>query len=371
MEAFRWDACFITGVGEVDAQHHGLVDLINRLGDAVTSDLGWSAADIESVFDELARYAMKHFTDEEALMLAHGLDRRFVEPHHQAHVTFIEEVTAMHASLATDGPHAASGLLRFLSHWLAWHILGQDQLMARQFAAIDAGETPEQAYLSVERPTDPATSALLHALDGLFHQVSERNRALSQLNRTLEARVAERTHALSEANQRLEDLAMTDVLTGLPNRRQAMSRIEREWLTSEAGDAPLSCLMVDADAFKAINDAYGHDAGDTVLRALARALVHAVRTDDVVCRLGGDEFLVVCPRTPLEGAMQVAESLRREVSALRVPAGEGTWRGSVSVGVASRDSAMTTAEELIRAADQGVYLAKERGRNRVATVQRD
>lgn len=370
MEAFRWDSCFVTGVGEVDAQHHTLVDLINRLGDVVTGDLASSTEDIEAVFAELAGYAAQHFSDEEELMRAHRLEPRFLDAHRRAHATFIEEINAMHGSLASDGPLAAEGLLRFLSHWLAWHILGQDQRMARQFVAIEAGQTPEQAYRAVERPGDPATGALLHALDGLFHQVSERNRALSQLNRTLEARVAERTQALSEANQRLEDLAMTDMLTGLPNRRQALLCLEREWLSADEGAPPLSCLMIDADGFKRINDAYGHDAGDVVLRTLARTLVHAVRTDDVVCRLGGDEFLVICPRTPLEGALQVAESLRGEVAALRVPAGGGAWNGSVSVGVASRTDEMAVVEDLIRVADRGAYLAKQAGRDRVATAQR-
>ncbi|MEZ4389941.1 MAG: bacteriohemerythrin [Polyangiales bacterium] len=370
MEAFRWDACFVTGIAEIDAQHHTLVDLINRLGDVVTGDRASSPDDIERVFGELAQYAAQHFHDEEGLMHAHGLDPRFVDAHRRAHARFIEEITAMHGSLASDGPLAAEGLLRFLSHWLAWHILGQDQRIAAQRSAIEAGQSPEQAYHSVERPGDPATGALLHALDGLFHQVSERNRALSQLNRTLEARVAERTRAIAEANQRLEDLAMTDVLTGLPNRRHAIWRLEREWLEADRRASPLSCLMIDADGFKRINDAYGHDAGDGVLRALARALVHAVRTDDVVCRLGGDEFLVLCPRTPLEGALQVAESLRGEVAALRVPAGDGAWRGSVSVGVASRTDEMLVVEDLIRAADRGAYLAKQAGRDRVATAQR-
>ena len=302
-------------------------------------------------------------------MTERGVDPRHVDAHRAAHASFLEEVTVMHAALSTDDPHAGDALLKFLSQWLAYHILGQDQVMARQIALLGQGRSPAQAYLSSDRVRDPATDTLLRALDGLFHQVFDRNRALSLLNRTLEARVVERTQALSEANQRLEDLAMTDILTGLPNRRHAMSRIEREWGDAVATDAPLACLMIDADGFKGINDTYGHDAGDAVLRGLARELSQGVRTDDVVCRLGGDEFLIVCPRTPLAGALQVGEAVRAAVAALRVPAGAGEWRGSVSVGVAARTPEMASAEDLIKAADQGVYAAKRDGRDRVATVQ--
>ena len=369
MEAFHWDECFVTGIATVDAEHHGLVELINQLGDAVTGEGGASRDDVERVFERLAAYAVRHFTDEEAMMASRGLDRRHLDAHRAAHASFLEEVTVMHATLPTGDPQAADALLKFLSQWLAYHILGQDQVMARQIALIAEGRTPEQAYLSIDRARDPATDTLLRALDGLFHQVFERNRALSVLNRTLEARVDERTRALSEANRQLEALAMTDILTGLPNRRHAMSRIEREWRDAAAADAPLACLMIDADGFKGINDTYGHDAGDAVLRGLARELGHGVRTDDVVCRLGGDEFLIVCPRTPLAGALQLGEAVRAAVAALRVPAGAGEWRGSVSVGVAARTREMTSADDLIKAADQGVYAAKRDGRDRVATVQ--
>ena len=148
-----------------------------------------------------------------------------------------------------------------------------------------------------------------------------------------------------------------------------MQRLATEWESSETKGTPLSCLMIDADGFKQINDRFGHDAGDIILRALARQLLLAVRTDDIVCRLGGDEFLIICTRTPFDGALQLAETVRAEVAALRVPVGDGKWIGSISVGVASRSCEMTGYEALIKAADLGVYAAKRGGRNCVATSQ--
>lgn len=396
MESFHWDQHFVTGLDEVDRQHHHLVDLINSFGELLTLPGGVTYADIEAVFKELAAYAQYHFTEEEAQMEREGVDPRHREYHCQEHAGFMEEVARMHAGVSPANLDAAGPLLKFLVYWLAYHILGSDQHMARQIAAIHAGQSAADAYLAEERMKEGAVEPLLHALTGLFQQVSERNRELLQLNQTLETKVTERTHALSDANRELtglvrkleaeqeesrrlsselaiankhlEDIALTDALTGLPNRRHAIRRLERAWTESGLDGTPLSCMMVDADGFKQINDTYGHDAGDEVLRQLARALRHAVRTDDVVCRLGGDEFLIICPRTPLDGAMHFAELTRRAIAELRVPAGGGEWHGSISVGVAVRNAGMRGPDDLIKAADDAVYLAKRNGRNCVATL---
>jgi diguanylate cyclase (GGDEF)-like protein/hemerythrin-like metal-binding protein len=368
MESFHWDNRFVTGLPSVDEQHHHLVDVINRFGELVTLREAANGAEFEQIFNELTAYAAYHFRDEEQLMRKAGLDPRHMAAHVDEHVKFVEEVGRMHADVARDNFDSAQALLKFLTYWLAYHILGSDQVMARQIADIGRGMTAAAAFEADHQERDPATATLLHALNGLFQQVSERNRALFELNRTLEARVAERTRELREANQRLEDMAMTDVLTGLPNRRHAIRRFEREWQESSRSGTPLACLMIDADGFKHINDSYGHDAGDEVLRRLAQCLLDSVRTDDIVCRLGGDEFFVICPRTPLHGALQVGEKLRSEVAALRVPAGGGVWHGSISVGAAMRTPAMRGIEELMKAADDAVYVAKKEGRNRVAAA---
>jgi hemerythrin len=261
---------------------------------------------------------------------------------------------------------AAQRLLKFLTYWLAHHILGTDQSMARQVAAIQAGQKPEEAFAAEQVMKEGATEPLLHALTGLFQQVSERNRELQELNATLETKVAQRTHSLAEANHLLEQMARTDVLTGLPNRRHAMAALAQAWLASVQDASPLACMMIDADGFKQANDKYGHDAGDEVLRQLSRQLRYTVRTDDIVCRLGGDEFLIICPNTTVEGALQVAETMRREIAKLHVPVNGGEWLGSISVGVATKSAAMRNFEELIKAADEGLYTAKRDGRNRVA-----
>ncbi len=368
MDSFIWDDHYVTNLTEVDKQHHHLVDVINQFGELLTQPENIPFDKVETVFGELAAYAQYHFAEEEMLMDTLKVDQRHVEHHKHEHVNFLQEVTQLHAAISPQKPEKAKSLLNFLIYWLAYHILGSDQSMAKQVLAIRAGQSATDAYLAEERMKEGAVEPLLHALNGLFRQVSERNRELLQLNQTLEARVAERTEELANANRQLEEIALTDVLTGLPNRRHAMRQLELVWKESVSENTPLACMMIDADGFKQVNDNYGHDAGDEVLRQLSRNLKYAVRTDDIVCRLGGDEFFAICPHTQAEGAAQLAEKLRQAIAALRVPAGKGEWRGSISIGVAVRKPGMTHFEELIKAADEGVYCSKKNGRNCVSVA---
>lgn len=369
MQSFVWDQRFETGLVTVDEQHRHLVEVLNRLGEWVVEGAPGGESKAETTLEELARYADYHFSTEHALMDQTGLDWRHRTAHLAEHAAFMRDVERIAASARLSPQRGWQVLLEFLTHWLIFHILGTDQVMAHQIRAVEAGMPALQAFEAHARMTDGATATLLDSLNALFKLVSERNRELFELNETLERRVRERTQELAEANERLEAMAMTDALTGLPNRRHAMTRMEMEWDETDAQAGPLAIMLIDADGFKQVNDSYGHDHGDEVLRELSVRLRHSVRTDDIVCRLGGDEFLVICPRTHLKGALHVAEVVREQVSGLRVRTGDGEWRGSISVGVAVRDRGMISAEALIKRADEGVYQAKRDGRNCVRSVQ--
>jgi len=363
MESFHWDKNFETGIQTVDEQHQHLVKLINQFGNLLAANT-LKFGDIEALFKELAEYALYHFKTEEELIAEIGIDQRHIAHHIDEHQGFLNEVTLMHSGISTEHPDAAKHLLSFLTHWLAYHILGSDQDMAKQIQEIKQGSSPEEAFDTMERSRDGATEPLLLALNGLFQQVSARNRELLLLNQSLEEKVEARTKDLSKANFKLEELANTDVLTGLPNRRHALYQLDEIWDTMVKNDMPLSCMMIDADHFKEINDTYGHDAGDTVLHELAKTLKYSVRNDDIVSRLGGDEFLIICPNTDQQGGLNVAETVRKSVSELRVPtSGEGCWVGSVSIGLAARTPEMSSYEDLIKAADNSVYKAKRAGKN--------
>lgn len=371
MESFHWDQGFLTGIADVDDQHHHLVDIINSFGELISGREEAHYTDVEALFKELTDYTHYHFSEEEVFMDKAGLDPRYLEPHKTAHQHFILEVQKMSAAITPQTMDRCENVMKFLVHWLAYHILGIDKSMSRQIALIEDGMAPTDAYEQEQLNQESSTGPLLSALTGLFQQVSERNQELQHLNQTLEQRVEERTRDLESANHKLEVIALTDALTGLPNRRHALRAFEQLWQESNKTKSPLCCMMIDADYFKQINDTYGHDAGDEVLRQLSLTLKEAVRNDDITARLGGDEFLVICPNTDLKGGLLVAEKMRQAVNALRVPAGaDGEWKGSVSVGVSSRTADMTGPDSLIKAADNGVYMAKEDGRNCIRTSQK-
>ncbi len=170
---------------------------------------------------------------------------------------------------------------------------------------------------------------------------------------------------LAMTNRRLQEAALLDPLTGIPNRRYAMDRIQQEWSAAGRSARPLACMLIDVDHFKRINDTHGHDVGDLVLQHVADTLKHGARAQDVICRIGGEEFLVVCPDTDAAAASQCAERLRQAVGAMRISLGAATLTLTISIGVAAMDAAMTGPDSMIKAADQAVYAAKQAGRNRI------
>jgi diguanylate cyclase (GGDEF)-like protein len=174
---------------------------------------------------------------------------------------------------------------------------------------------------------------------------------------------------LSISNRRLQEAALTDDLTGLPNRRHAMAHMEQEWAASVRNKRPLACMVIDLDQFKQVNDANGHDIGDAYLKQVASTIRSAVRSQDVVCRTGGDEFLVICPDTPLQAALACAERIRRAVEQAPVEVGGQRLKAGMSAGVAMREASMANVDALIKRADEGVYLAKQQGGNRIASPQ--
>ncbi|MCP4982438.1 MAG: bacteriohemerythrin [Gammaproteobacteria bacterium] len=368
MESFIWNNNFVTGLSIVDEQHRNLVNLINKFSNLLSQN-ELIFEDIESVYTELAKYATHHFREEEELMISHGIDQRHVTRHKNEHRNFLKEVSSMHIGISPEKPEAAKPLLKFLIAWLAYHILCTDQNMARQAGFIQSGVKADKAYDQEEKERDSKTEPLLASLNSLFEQVSSRNLELVELNQTLEVKVAERTSELTSANLRLEEIAITDVLTGLPNRRYGMQQLELHWNLSQEKEPLLACMMIDADGFKEINDTYGHDAGDVVLKELSRTLSHSMRTDDIVCRLGGDEFFIICPDTSHDGAMYIAEAICKAINELHVAIGEGVWHGSISIGVAARSPEMGKFDALLKLADDGLYVAKKAGKNCVKSIQ--
>ncbi|WP_455382043.1 sensor domain-containing diguanylate cyclase [Salinispira pacifica] len=166
----------------------------------------------------------------------------------------------------------------------------------------------------------------------------------------------------------LRQQSIRDPLTGLFNRRYMEESLERELHRSRRSGAPLSVVMVDIDHFKQFNDTYGHEAGDVVLKAVGELLLHFVRAEDIPCRFGGEELVLILPGASIENGAQKAESFRRATESLRVEyAGRHLPEITISLGVAAFSEHLSQSTPLLNAADAALYRAKKAGRNRVET----
>ncbi len=247
-------------------------------------------------------------------------------------------------------------------------------------AVGDAGlESTRAARVEVQVPPRLAQTvafrvgAVLAAVLLAYSAHRLRIRRMAAQERLLNRLVTEKTEALAEANARLEELSLSDSLTGIANRRHFDRRLEEEWRRCRRFGLPLAEVLLDVDLFKAYNDALGHPAGDECLRRVAGALFGRLRrAGDFVARYGGEEFVALLPGLSLADAYVVAEHLRTQVEALGIPHPAGADAVvTVSAGVASVVPGHGSASRLTSAADAALYEAKRRGRNRSVAASRD
>ena len=223
--------------------------------------------------------------------------------------------------------------------------------------ASNRGETAERVrglqlgaddYIS--RPCDPA-------------ELLARVRALLRTQQTHDR--------IRKLQATLEQMVVNDPLTGLHNRRYLMDRLLQEMQRSDRHGEPLAFAMLDLDSFRPINDQYGHVLGDKVLRAVGSAIAKSIRVSDIAARYGGDEFGVILPQTPPEGAMRVCERLLRTISELILQDENGkSCRVTASLGLAYYPADdVETPEDLVHSADGALYGAKRSGKNRFTAVR--
>ncbi|WP_269930299.1 GGDEF domain-containing protein [Aminobacter sp. HY435] len=177
-------------------------------------------------------------------------------------------------------------------------------------------------------------------------------------------KLREMTASLSARSRNLEQAALTDGLTGMQNRRYFDDALKEYLDEFRRIDKPVGLMILDLDHFKLVNDTYGHDAGDEVLRSVGKCLKSMTRYHDVVARLGGEEFAIVAPNMDLELLQRVAERMRKAIASLPIEAAGTQLNVTSSVGLALWDRE-ETAEEFYRRADKQLYEAKRQGRNRV------
>ncbi|MFQ5502582.1 MAG: GGDEF domain-containing protein [Phycisphaerae bacterium] len=211
---------------------------------------------------------------------------------------------------------------------------------------------------------------LATSFNSMADELADSQTRLIKLNEELEGRVQQRTSALEEANKRFREMAARDSLTGLYNRRHFNDLLSQLFAESSRYQTDLTCMMIDLDNFKRVNDTLGHQVGDTLLRMTSDVIQQSIRESDVPVRYGGDEFIVLLPRTTPEDARSSAERILdrfRSELAREMPQANVV---SLSIGLASRlDDQPNEALALVQLADEALYLAKAGGKDRITVVQ--
>ncbi|MGE5073921.1 MAG: GGDEF domain-containing protein, partial [Anaerolineae bacterium] len=196
-----------------------------------------------------------------------------------------------------------------------------------------------------------------------LRDISERKQIELELHR-MNLRLRRQVQKISNLHEELKDQAVRDALTGLYNRRYLDETLEREFSRARRAAYPISVIMMDVDRFKKVNDTYGHKAGDRVLRALGEIIRVHVRSGDIPCRFGGEEFVIVMPETSLETAFQRAEQIRTQFHSARFFKGDQAIVPGLSLGIANYPTHGRSEEKVLHAADVAMYSAKALGGNK-------
>jgi cyclic di-GMP phosphodiesterase len=265
-----------------------------------------------------------------------------------------------------------------ISDWEMPHMDGLE--FCRQVRAITAGNHLHFIMLTVHASQEELAQAFDAGVDDFLGKPFGEVELMSRLRSGLRVaalyedvlRQTQGSRQLNEQllnlNHRLENLAITDDLTGLYNRREAMRRLEEQWLMSDRYQRPLTLMTLDIDHFKRVNDQHGHSAGDMVLREVANALRKCVRSTDTVCRIGGEEFLIILPFQSMPEAELCGQRCRASVAAHDFNYLGRTLKVTLSIGIASRRSDTVCCADLLAGADEALYHAKRAGRNLVRTA---
>ena len=251
-------------------------------------------------------------------------------------------------------------------------LCASEELGVVYYILVTAQSKQEQMVAGLDAGADDYLTKPYHAKELLARlRAGER---IFELQRQLmrgqdELRAANRQ--LETLNRELECIANTDSLTGLANRRRLFERLEESWSLARRHQRPLTCVMFDLDDFKQVNDELGHSAGDDVLREIGQILAAQSRRHDIIGRFGGEEFLLICPETSIDGATVAAERIRQRVAGQPIAVAGSTVQVTLSAGVAGARPEHKSADAWIAEADAMLYRAKGGGRNQVWVMGAD
>jgi diguanylate cyclase (GGDEF)-like protein len=222
-----------------------------------------------------------------------------------------------------------------------------------------------QEFIFITSLLGLGSNALLSQVSAKQREIEQVNQHLVALNNRLEARVGERTAELNMLNTQLAQLAQTDALTGVLNRRGFIERVRREIDHSKRYNRPLAVMILDIDHFKSVNDRYGHQAGDQVLQHVAALIGEAIRPSDTFARYGGEEFVVLAPETDFEPAVALGTRILQAIRGAAIPSVSGSLQITASLGLTARCDDRDDVDQLLKRADEALYMAKARGRDQL------
>jgi len=305
-----------------------------------------------------------------------GIDMRATEVENKLHKLRISGIISLAFSII---------LAAFFSRFLSSHFNNPIQLLVSQCSSIAKGRLGEQIDVQTGDEIDNLITAYNDMSINLRDSQEKNQQAEDDLKKSkehLEVRVEERTRELVELTQKLVDeiserkqveerlarIATSDLLTGVMNRRAMFEQLRYQLVRHQRNKTPFVILVADIDHFKNINDTYGHDVGDQALIAVADILLNSTRSQDLISRWGGEEFLILLPDTDLKGGAVAAEKIRSRLSKEVIKADEHSLKLTLSVGVAEYKYGQTL-EKCIKDADSALYQAKNQGRNRVEVFE--
>ncbi len=228
--------------------------------------------------------------------------------------------------------------------------------LCRQVREMDLPHYVYILFLSAKTSSEEMISALEQGADEFIRKPVYQGELMARI------RAGKR---LLEMERRLSQMARTDSLTGMLTQRSFFDSLEKEWIRSEKLQLPISCVMIDLDFFKRINDLHGHPAGDVVLKAVSQQMTKSAGASELLCRYGGEEFCIIMPETLETDAINWAERLRESLSEMPISVGDKTLRITASFGVSQRYPDTRSVSALIDQADQALLCAKRSGRDRV------
>ncbi|MBF0383674.1 MAG: bacteriohemerythrin [Magnetococcales bacterium] len=364
-EVFPWNDNFSIGIEQIDNQHKNLVDLINELTATLIQN---DEMELTRVFDELATYAEYHFADEEKIWEKFFDDDKWLQSHSKSHKSFLPQIIKMKEELI-DLPLSViiEKIIKFLIRWLAFHIIDNDKRMATVISYMEGGKSLKNAKKQAKEDMSGATGLLIETMLTMYDGLS--SRTLDLLRERLERIKAEKK--LQEAYSKLEELATTDQLTGLFNRRHFDQIFEQEFRRAMRNKNAITFMMFDVDHFKKLNDRYGHIGGDVALKKIGTLLKQLCRRPgDFAFRLGGEEFGIITLEQSYDDAKEFAENLRTNIEDLGVPNVDSAVvdHMTVSIGLITKKPEQNDNPDLfMRTADDRLYMAKEQGRNQVVS----